>query len=64
MVDTSPIVEDLACPDQVTEIEVIADWEDRMNRASYNDHQRDVIARVLSKKQDFADILGGQGWVN
>jgi len=46
------IVEDLTLPESgfITEIEVIEDWEDRMNRANYSESQRDIMAKVNVKK--------------
>lgn len=46
-VAAEPIVEDLTTPTAILYIDEIDDWEDRMNRANYSDHQRQMIAQCL-----------------
>ena len=38
-----PIVEDLTTPTSIITVDVIEDWEERMNRANYTAEQRHLV---------------------
>ena len=38
-----PIVEDLTTPKSIITVDVIEDWEERMNRANYTSEQRHLV---------------------
>lgn len=57
-----PIEEDLTLPEAIMHIDEVEDWEDRMNRASYNSHQRSLIAQCLAKKDVFLEYMANGNW--
>ena len=52
----------MTLPDNLLKIEDIQDWEVRMEKANYNEMQRDAIGQCLKKIDEWLNFAANGNW--
>ena len=52
----------MTVPDNLMHIEEVTDWDDRMNKANYNEMQRDAIGQCLRKVDEWLNFTATGNW--
>ena len=60
--EDSKLVEDMTVPENLMEIEEVQNWDDRMNRANYNEMQRNAVGQCLRKIDEWLNFTANGSW--
>ena len=56
------IEEDMTVPDNLMVIEEVSNWEERMNKANYNEMQRNAVGQCLKKIDEWLNFAANGNW--